>query len=371
MKTPTLSLLCLFSLVAGTFLEAETGSVIEKPHVGDVALKRINVIHFAPGGVLLIGDGASAQIIALQTGDTAKSDAAFRTIPNFQKELAGKMGTGEEDIEIIDLEINPLSQNLYAAVFNKKTRSPGLIRIEPDGSMAPVNLKGVPHVRVPLPKGEKAPVNVITDVVWVDGRLIAAARCNEEFASKIFSADGPLRHDQAGQIYSAETFHISHNKWETRAPMSVMIPYEEDGKHYIVGAFSCTPVVKYPIDDIQPNAAIKGISMIELGSGNRPLDMFAYEKEGKASVLTNTFRFHHERRPYGPSPHLAFRFDESLLGAENVNDKATRRLRGPKPAADRIDIAESFHGVVKMSRLNEKSALALNESGDLVTIALP
>ena len=358
--------LVLLSLVF-TLSTARADSVIAEPHTGDVTLKRINVINFAPGGVLLIADGSSSQIIALQTGDTEPATGAFKEISSFQKELAGRIGVGEDDLEIIDLEVNPISKNLYAAVHNKKTREHALIRINRDGSMAPVNLKGVKHVRVPLPQGDKAPVNIITDLVWIDGRLVAAARCNEEFASKIFSADGPLHHDKPGQIYSAETFHVAHNRWETKAPMSVMIPYEEDGKHYIVGAFSCTPVVKYPIEAIKPNAVIKGISQIELGSGNRPLDMFGYEKGGKSSVLTNTFRFHHKKRPYGPSPHLAFRFDQELLDAPEVNEKAIRRLKG----TEKIQIAETFHGVVKMSRLDDKSALALNESGDLITIALP
>lgn len=159
--------------------------------------------------------------------------------------------------------------------------------------------------------------------------------------------------------------------------MSVMIPFVENGRHYVVGAFSCTPVVKYPIEAVAPGAKIKGSSMIELGSGNRPLDMFSYEKNGKSSVLTNTFRFHHEKRPYGPSPHLAFRFDEGLLSAENpVNENATRRLgKGRKPATDQIEIAESFHGVLQMDRVSEQQALALRERPDghvdLVALELP
>ncbi|MDF1813399.1 MAG: hypothetical protein P1V20_14475 [Verrucomicrobiales bacterium] len=362
--------LCLFvcSLVY-SFVSA--GEVIKEPHSGDIELKRINVIHFGPDGVLLIADGAGSQIFALETGDTEAVDGEFTQIGGFQTELASRMGIGQDALEIIDFEVNPISKSLYVACLNKKTRTPALIRIDREGAMSPVNLKGVKHVRIPLPAGDKAPVSVITDMVWIDGRLIASARCNEEFASKIFSVDGPLQHEKSGQVYSAETFHVAHNRWETKAPMSVMIPYEEDGKHYIVGAFSCTPVVKYPIDSIKPGAVIKGISQIELGSGNRPLDMFGYSKEGKSSVLTNTFRFHHEKRPYGPSPHLAFRFDGELLAAPEVNEKAIRRLKGTTPNTEQIEVAQTFHGVVKMSRFNDKSAVALNEAGDLVTIALP
>ena len=83
-------------------------------------------------------------------------------------------------------------------------------------------------------------------------RIVAAGRSNEEFASKIFSIAAPLSHAQKTSSFSAETYHVAHGRWETKAPMSVVIPLKEDGKTYVVGAFSCTPVVKYPIDALQP-----------------------------------------------------------------------------------------------------------------------
>ncbi len=370
MKTNRLIITLIFALGIGNLLAAD--EVLHKPHKGDLKLGKIDVINFAPGGVLLIGEGSKSRVIALKTGDTTPIDGTFSEIKGFTASIAAKMGIGKDDIALIDMEVNPASGKLYVAVRNQKNKQYAIIGISPNGEMEPVPTTDVEFVSVPLPKGDKAPVSLITDVLWIDNRLIASARCNEEFASKIFSADGPLKHEKAGSMYGAETYHVSHRRWETKAPMSVMIPFEEDGKHYIVGAFSCTPVVKYPIDAIQPGAKIKGVSMIELGSGNRPLDMFAYEKNGKPRVLTNTFRFHHEKRPYGPSPHLAFRFDQDLLDGENsVNENATRRLKGKDPATDKIGIAEDFHGVVQMSRLDDKTALALRESGDLITIALP
>lgn len=346
--------------------------IISESTKGDLEIKQIDVINFAPNGVLLIGNGSASEIIALETGDTTAVGKPFQKMPKFLATLAEKIGVGEADVELIDMEVNPASGKLYVAIRNQKNKANLIVRVTPDGEMEPVPMKDVTYARIPLPKGDKAPVSKITDVLWIDNRLIASARCAEEFASKIFSADGPLKHDKAGSIYSAETYHVAHRKWETKAPMSVMIPYEENGKHYIVGAFSCTPVVKYPIDSIQPGAKIKGISMIELGSGNRPLDMFGFsDKDGEPQVITNTFRFHHEKRPYGPSPHLAFQFDQDLLnGSETVNENATRRLNGSEPATDRIKVAEPFHGVVHMSRIDDSSALAIQETGDLVAIAL-
>ena len=46
-------------------------------------------------------------------------------------------------------------------------------------------------------------------------------------------------------------------------------------------ALACTPVVRYPVDDVKAGAKVKGESVIELGSGNQPRTMIAYEKGGK------------------------------------------------------------------------------------------
>ncbi len=371
MKLPLL----LPLLLAPLALHGADPAVLGKTATGAPPLSKIDVLGFAPGGVLLIGDGSAQQILAVQVEEPGAPTVKVPDIPGLSARIAERMGTPKDGIEIIDLAVAPGSGRPYLAVRKQDDKSQHLIRINAGGELELVPLQDVTFARIAIPAGDNAPVSLVTDVVWAGDRVVAAARCNEEFASKIFAAEAPLDHDRPGQLYAAETFHISHNKWETRAPMNVMIPFEEDGKRYIIGAYSCTPVVKYPIDAIQPGARIKGLSMIELGSGNRPLDMFAYGRDGKTSVLTNTFRFHHEKRPYGPSPHLAFRFDEKLLGGgEAVNEKAVRRLDGKDPASARIEIAEAFHGVTQMDRLDETTALALREADgdvDLVSLALP
>ena len=198
-----------------------------------------------------------------------------------------------------------------------------------------------------------------------DDKLVAGVGANDAFASKIFVAQTPLRHDAAGELHAAETFHVQHNKWETKSPMSTIMPFTENGKTYVAGAFACTPVVKYPLDSLSPGAQVKGKSVLELGSGNRPLDMFTYVKDGKEYVLSNTFRFHHERRPFGPSPYWTVRFDRDLLDEEeNVNEKALFRLKGNEPATPKVVLVENYHGVRQMDRLGESEAVVLRETSD-------
>ena len=112
--------------------------------------------------------------------------------------------------------------------------------------------------------------------------------------------------------------------------------------------------------------------MIELGGGNRPIDMLSYAKGGKTWILINTFRTQHDKKPVGPSPYWAARIDAALMaGTDKVNEKAIRRS-GKGDAG--LQIAETFHGVVQMDKLDDARALAVRktETGyDLEVLALP
>ena len=325
----------------------------------------IDALSFAEGGVLLIGDGRNAQIIAVQTGDTKPVEWKQTKLENLKEHLAGRLGVEGKDVEILDLAVNPASGRAYIAVRKQDDKRYLILTVDGSGPAQLFDLEGVTFARIQLPKGEQAPISKITDVAATDGRIVAAARANEEFASKIFSIATPVKHNASANIYSAETYHVSHRKWETKAPMSVILPFEEDGKQYVAGAFSCTPVVKYPLDAVQPGARIKGSSVLEVGSGNRPIDMILYEKEGKQYVLTNTFRFHHERRPFGPSPYWTVRFDRDVLFEDDeVNEEALRRLKGNDPGTDRVEMIEAYHGVSQLDRLGADRAVVIRTSAD-------
>jgi len=350
------------------------GQVVKETKTGTPPIKSINVLSFAPEGVLLIGDGSGSQIVVIETGDDSARPKLKQPIADIDAKMAARLGTKSDGIEIIDMAVNPASGTPYFAVRKQDDKRHLILTVDAQGEIREFALNDVPYARVRLKAGEDN-ISRITDVAWAESKIIAAGRSNETFASKIFSINAPLNHDSAGSVYSAETYHVSHRRWETKAPMSVLIPIRENDKTYVVGAFSCTPVVKYPLDSLKPGAQVKGTSVIELGSGNRPIDMFVYKKNGKPFVLANTFRFHHKRRPFGPSPYWTVKFEQGLLGENKaVNEKAIRRLEGNKPVTDKITMVETFHGVMQMDKLDDFQALALRQNDDgmsLEVLALP
>jgi hypothetical protein len=351
------------ALLLTTAIASADKAVLDKTTTGTPDIKSIDVIRFGPGGVLFVGDGKGAQVFAVDVGGSEEKAGFKESIERIDAKIAGKLGNPTKDVELVDLAVNPVTHVGFIAV--RKQGKPILMTIDGAGKIGEFALENVKYARLALPGGEKAPTSKITDLAWAGDRLLIAGVANEEFASKIFTVSGPLAHEAKASIYSTETYHVAHKRWETKAPMTVLMPYEEDNKKYLAGSFACTPIVKYPLDGLKPNDKVKGVSMIELGSGNKPLNMFSYEKDGKSYVLMNTFRFQHKSKPVGPSPYWTVSFERDLLsGSDKVNEKATWRIDGNlKPVTDRIKIAEGYHGVVHMDRLDSGRALTLKEDG--------
>src|SRR5262249_12148833 len=134
--------------------------------------------------------------------------------------------------------------------------------------------------------------------------------------------------------------------------------------------------VKYPLEDLKPDAKVKGISVVELGTGTRPKNMFIYEKDGKSYVLLNTERVFPRPAAGGPSPFFTVRMELGLLGEnEKINEQALLRLnREGKPATDRIQVVEDYRGVIHLDRLDKERALVVRQDDKgltLTALALP
>ena len=185
----------------------------------------------------------------------------------------------------------------------------------------------------------------------------------------------PMENGGTASVFSAETYHVSHRKWETRAPISSFVCDVEGGKTNVVGAFACTPIAKFPIGDLKSGAQVKGVSMVELGSGNRPLDMFTYTKGGKHWLVTQTQRFHQPL--FGPSNLWAARLDMDLLkptAPEKTNENAVRRDVKQSKDPQGIEVVDALFGAVQTDKLSDEEAVILKDNGGKLSmeiVALP
>jgi len=155
------------------------------------------------------------------------------------------------------------------------------------GKLTMVNLDTVQFTSAKLPNTapNTARAQSITRVRFASGKVWVSGLSNEEFASKMWSLQYPFAKADGGT--SLEIFHDNHQQLETRAPMYAFIPYTINGQPYIVGAYTCTPLVRFPVSALTPNPGMKyrGETIAELGAGNRPIDMILYKKGGADFLL--------------------------------------------------------------------------------------
>lgn len=337
---------------------------------GNPKIKSIEAIAFGPKGLLVIGGGA--RLVAVETGDVTPTKWSKTEIADIGQVLAGKLGLQPKDIEIRKLAVNPASSRAYVALRSLRTKSDVILTIDGAGNVAEFPLENVKYTSYDL-AAPKVTITKVTDVAWAGGKIVAATQATDKFAgSRVFTIDPAAKGGAPTQI-STKTYHVGHGRWETHAPLRVLMPYEEKGKASVVGSFTCTPVVRYNLDDAKDNDQVTGRSVVELGTGNTPRSMFAYEKDGKKYLLVSVGR--NNRKPaFGfPSAYWVARVDADLLKeTANVNEKAPWRIGGKNLVGDRVQVARDYFGTMQMDRLDAARALVITESkGTLTLRALP
>ncbi len=330
---------------------------------GDLEFRSVGKIAFGPAGMLLVSDPRSASVVAIATGDTGPVEKLSKRVDNIEAALA--KAAGAASVLVVDMAVNPASGKIYFSATERPGNRPHLLVLEADGSLARLDPAGMSHVRMTLPSAENAQLRNVTDLAWGKDSVIVAGQSSEEFANKIYEIPSPLENGENARFFSAETFHVAHNRWETKAPIQSFIPWEEDGDFYVVGAFACTPIAKFPISELESGAKIKGTSVVELGSGNRPRDMFIYERDGVEWLVTNTQRF--KENLFGPSKYWAARIRMDHLdadSAENTNENAVRRkVNAPSgPEAEGIEVVEALFGAVIVSQLENAEVVVMRET---------
>jgi hypothetical protein len=264
-----------------------------------VELQSIGPLAFGPDGVLFAADRQAAAIYAIDLGANATSGApGAKDVAGIDQQIASVLGTDAQGVQITDLAVHPKSKNAFIAVMRGTGADarPALLRVDGAGKLEVVALAGLKMSKATLPNapnagaGQRNPrMESITDMAFVDGKLVVAGLSNEEFASKLRTVAYPFKDVDAGT--SVEIYHGNHGQFETRAPVISFVPYKLDNTPYLIAGYTCTPLVKFPVASLAPGAKVMGTTIAELGNRNRPTDMIVYSKGGKDYLLiANTSR---------------------------------------------------------------------------------
>jgi len=261
---------------------------------GKVQLMSAGALAFGPNGVLFVGDSIGGSIVAIDTQDSkAVSSAPKVNVQGIDEKIAAAVGVAPDQIVINDVKVNPVSKNVYLS--GSRGRGPDamplIVKVDASGKVSTLSLDNAKHASVNLADapasnttGRQNPrMLTITDMAYVNGNVVVAGLSNEEWSSSLRSIPYPFKDAAPGT--TLQIWHASHGKYETAAPVRTFVPYTISGQQYILAAYTCTPLVKIPVSDLQPGAKVKGVTIADLGAGNQPLDMVPYKKDGHNYIL--------------------------------------------------------------------------------------
>lgn len=289
----TMILLGVIVLASWTVLLPSPKASLE---FGNPEIQTLGALAFGADNLLFAGDSDAASIIAFDVKDNqAAEDNSPVNVQQIDQKIAALLGTTTDAIRINDMAVHPVSQQIYLSITRGQgdTALPVMLRINKAGEIEDVSLEDIHFSKTSISnapakdakdrRGRSLRTNTITDIAFANGHVYVAGLSNEEFASNFRQLSFPF--DDEMKASSLEIFHVAHGQYETHAPIRTFMPYEVEDKLQILAAYTCTPLVAFPIEGLKDGSHVKGKTVAELGAGNSPLDIVSFEKEDKRYIL--------------------------------------------------------------------------------------
>ncbi|MBX3438869.1 MAG: hypothetical protein KF861_15365 [Planctomycetaceae bacterium] len=324
---------------------------------------------FGPDGILFVGDARGAAVFAVATGDkSANAAKAEINVDDLLEKLGGQLGVRPREVVINDLAVNPASGNVYVSLTIEESE-PAIVKIGTDGKISPVSLKNVPFSKVDLPNAPKDEIvqrgrrqinlrdETITDLAFVDGQVLISGLTDQAAPSTVRSVAFPFSNQRAAA--NVEIYHGAHGRQEDNAAIRTFVPFTINGEASLLAGFQCTPLVKFPLNDVTAGSKIEGTTVAELGNRNRPLDMIVYQKDGKDFLLIANS-------------------DRGVMKVSTDTIATQEAIKNPVEGGGTAGLAYEtigeLTGVEQLDKLNDRQAVVLTRNGNtlnLQTVALP
>ncbi|MCA9271015.1 MAG: hypothetical protein KDA41_21185, partial [Planctomycetales bacterium] len=332
---------------------------------GSPELQSAGQLAFGPEGIVFVGDARGAAVYAIATGGkTGSPSQSNLNIEKLDAKLAAALQA--DKITVNDLAINPAAGE--AIVSLSTSSGPALARISAQGEVSELSLKNVAFAKATLPSAPESKQTPrgnprdesITDLAYVDGRLLVSglAAGGERGVSTVRELRFPFVESDPGA--NLEIFHAAHGRVEDYAPIRTFVPFNIDGEATVLAGFTCTPLVKFPVNQLTSGKKTRGTTVAELGNRNRPLDMIVYEQQGKRFLLmANSAR------------------GVMKISTEDIekNEGLTEPVSGGGTAGQKFETVTELTGVVQLDKLDDARAVVLVQAQDgslnLKSVPLP
>jgi hypothetical protein len=353
-------------------------------------IKSLGVLKFSDEGILFAGDNVSGTIVALNfTAEIKTADKFEINVYSIDAQVAAILGTTKDNVQLNDLAVHPKSGQVYLSITRGHgiEALPALIKVDAENELHIIDLstleltvqdlnnlpdndrrvalrgtgRSAPTIKEIAKSERSLRTLAIVAIEYHKGELFVSGISNEEFCSVLRRMPYPF--DGKESISNIEMYHIVHDQFESRAPIRSMVVKEIDGIEQLVAAYTCSPLVLIPLDEIKDGAQVKARTIGDMGNG-QPVDMVPFNMKGQEMLfVTNNSR----------SPMVIP--VSGLHNAKVVTDKDFER--GPKldlnPMMPFGPMGKSimFSGAsLRIDLLNEEQFISLNRDAEMGSLDL-
>lgn len=353
-------------------------------------IKSLGVLTFSEEGLLFVGDNISGTIFAIDLTTESRTKEKFEiNIYDIDTQVAAILGTTQNNVQLNDLAVHPKSGEVYLSLTRGHGADalPALVKVDAKCQIHNVDLAqlkitaqtlnntvddtqtvalrgtaGSSPTKKEIKKSKRSLQTLaIVSMEYHKGELFVSGISNEEFSSVLRRMPYPF--DGTESISNIEMYHIVHNNYESRAPIRSMLIKEIDGKDQMIAAYTCSPMVLIPLDELKDNTKVKARTIGDMGNG-QPIDMVPFQLDGEEMLfVTNNSR----------SPLVI-----PVIGLHNAKVVTKKDFRkGPKLDLNPVmpfgpmGKAIMFSGAsLRIDLLNEKQFVSLNRDAETGSLDL-
>ena len=293
----------LFTLMlcqALTITAKENNSLKDGFTFGNPEMKSIKTIAFGPKNILFIGDNDGMTIYAIDVEDIKDKSSMTLNMDNIDAKIAAAMGVPSNEIKILDMAVNPNSNNVFFAVRREQGEKiqSALFRLSSEGlkefSLEQVNfsktkIENAPEADAMIYKKWSSRRFTITDMHYANGEVLISGLSNEEFSSSLRRVPFPFNKDMV--TTNVQVYHVTHKANETHSPIVRFLPMQLENEWHIIAGYTCTPLVTFKLNQLDGNKKLVGKTIAEIGAGNLPLGIISYNYKGMNHVLVGNSRY--------------------------------------------------------------------------------
>ena len=282
-----------------------------------VDMKFAGALTFSEDGVLFVGDNHNGAIYAFEIpGEAPLSQTIPVSIRNIDAKIAELLGVRSGAVEINDMAVHPVSKEVFISITRIESfaSQPAIVKISTDQSVSLLDTSSMAFQKQLLTEfpqrdtkfkvrgsgpGSTLPRDTakgaiairslaIMDLEYHEGELFVAGVAYDSFQSSLRRISYPFDGTQC--VTSVEMYHITHDRYESRAPIRAMSVQQVDGKAQLVAAYTCSPIVLVPLDELTDGAKISASTIMDMGNG-QPLDMIPFQMGDRSMLfVTNNSR---------------------------------------------------------------------------------